>query len=63
MSAAEVRSVVEGFDDRVEQIVSYLEHVEEVLKNAQALDRSLAVATMEQSVGGLVKRARMLERV
>jgi len=56
MSAAEVRSVVEGFDDRVEQIVSYLEHVEEVLKNAQALDRSLAVATMEQSVGGLVKR-------
>jgi|TARA_B110000263_G_scaffold186634_1_gene164307 hypothetical protein len=63
MSAAEVRSVVEGFDDRVEQIVSYLEHVEEVLKNAQALDRSLAVAAMEQSVGGLVKRARMLERV
>jgi hypothetical protein len=41
-SAAEVRSVVEGFGDRVEQIVSYLDHVEEVLKNVRPLYRSLA---------------------
>tara|TARA_A100001037_G_C15046183_1_gene587854 strand:+ start:126 stop:311 length:186 start_codon:yes stop_codon:yes gene_type:complete len=60
MRNAEVRSVVEGFEDRVDQIARYLDHVEAVLSEAQSLDRSLAVTAMGDSVAALARR---LERL
>ncbi len=56
MSNAQIRSVVEGFEDRVSQAAKYFEYVEEVLEDARPLDRSLALTAMEHVLAELAQR-------